>query len=333
MTNYRIEYITNVRVFATLLVILFHSYAPYFYNIGLNLDFPYVSIYKDIFILEETIQMPLFVFLSGYLFTFLHRKGKYKSFSELMRKKVQRLLLPYIVFGILIYFSIPKSVQESTVVIERIQHLWFLLMLFECFIFHNLMLSLGMFCKKRIIILFVIALIMMLSWRQIPHILCLPALFNYYIFFIMGGVFLLYEERLSIWSKTRQSTLIVSVAISYILLSVVYLLWFYDVSSLGAKILSHFVRLITSMTGIVLIMILFRFVFKTVKIEKLDRASMGMYIFHYWIMLNVLDTPQISAWGKEHHIIFPIIMFIFLTSTSYITTRILLRVPYINKLI
>ena len=39
--------------------------------------------------------MPLFIFISGYLFPFLWRKGKYQDFWNLVKNKAKRILLPY----------------------------------------------------------------------------------------------------------------------------------------------------------------------------------------------------------------------------------------------
>lgn len=45
--------------------------------------------------------MPMFVFVSGYLFAFLIAKNKYPTFGYLIKNKTKRILLPYFLFGII----------------------------------------------------------------------------------------------------------------------------------------------------------------------------------------------------------------------------------------
>lgn len=47
------------------------------------------------------IAMPMFVFVSGWLFSYLLSIGKYSTWWSLLRKKGQRILLPYVVFTVL----------------------------------------------------------------------------------------------------------------------------------------------------------------------------------------------------------------------------------------
>lgn len=72
-----LEYINVLRILALVLVILAHSSA----------------VYTRYF---QTFRMPLFVFISGYLYHFNRVKlNKYNSFPGFVRNKAKRLLIPY----------------------------------------------------------------------------------------------------------------------------------------------------------------------------------------------------------------------------------------------
>jgi len=84
-----------------------------------------------------------FALVSGYLFSYLkNEKGKYASLSFLARNKAKRLLVPYAVVSIA--WIIPLECYFNHYDIEEIitryvlgtspNQLWFLMMLFWCFI-------------------------------------------------------------------------------------------------------------------------------------------------------------------------------------------------------
>lgn len=174
----KLTYISALRVFATLLVVLFHSYAVYFYDIGFDFSVPFIPCYKNIFIIEELIQMPLFAFIAGYLFSF--QQEKYPDVLSVVYKKFRRLIVPYLVFGLIIYFTVPTCIQSTINPLHAILHLWFLLMLFWCFLFHKLMLR---YNRK---IIFLLAIVMTFVFRHCPEYLCFSAFCRYYIYFYIG---------------------------------------------------------------------------------------------------------------------------------------------------
>ena len=82
-----------------------------------------------------------FVFISGYIFSYqLYGQNKDICLKGLIRGKLQRLVLPCIIFGLLYllcferesFDNIPKMLYS---IISGVGHLWFLPMLFWCFIF------------------------------------------------------------------------------------------------------------------------------------------------------------------------------------------------------
>lgn len=131
MSTSKLQYISNLRIVCTFLVIFGHSY-PFDVNIP--------SVLLDIRTLIYIFHMPLFVLISGYLTTYLKSIEKHGSVVYL-KKRIIKLIIPYLALSILFY--IPKSFLDSStelsvnaflesIVIPRSNvwgHFWFLPML------------------------------------------------------------------------------------------------------------------------------------------------------------------------------------------------------------
>lgn len=100
---------------------------------------PPIEFYSDLARFTFGFLMEAFVFVSGYLFCYQLQFKKLSLFS-IIKKKAHRLLLPSIVFGIL-YFVLFLRTGDVTWsffvynILSGSGHLWFLPMLFWCFIF------------------------------------------------------------------------------------------------------------------------------------------------------------------------------------------------------
>ena len=129
--NYVIVYF---RVIAMLMIVLFHCYC---YNFGVwpflvgSPSSPYGYYLSPVIL--STLGLSTFVVISGYLYGFgFFHLSKYKDNSDFLKKKYLRLIVPYIVWALITYISFPASVYWKQM-FGGIAHLWFLLMLFNCF--------------------------------------------------------------------------------------------------------------------------------------------------------------------------------------------------------
>ena len=132
--NERLLDISLLRVISIVAVVAFHVYGMMYAD-----HFPKSKdLYHQIYWTWNqcgliNIAMPMFVFVSGYLFAFLMRKGKYPTFGALLKNKIKRLLLPYFVFG-LIMMATTGNFRPLDLFSGCYWHLWFLPMIFWCFI-------------------------------------------------------------------------------------------------------------------------------------------------------------------------------------------------------
>lgn len=135
MSKDRLNNVTYLRVFAIMSLVAWHSYCSYIaWGIGNSpLDKWYTITFHFI---TPTANMPLFTFLSGYLFCFLLReKGKYADFKGFLVNKVNRLLIPYLVLGFIINLTqIGRGKPLLPMFYGAPNHMWYCLMLFYCFI-------------------------------------------------------------------------------------------------------------------------------------------------------------------------------------------------------
>ena len=135
-----------------------------------------------------------FVLISGYVFAFSLQK-KVISFRLLLAGKLKRLFVPCMCWGIimtLIFFGPSKllNLEHFWKIIGGYGHLWFLPMLFWCFLMEY-----GIqHCLKGRNLMLVLMIIAILPWPGIPF------RFNqslyYLLFFHLGGIFFRNRERL-----------------------------------------------------------------------------------------------------------------------------------------
>lgn len=144
--------------------------------------------------------MPLFVFISGYIYNYNRKKlNKYNSVKDFMKNKFKRLIIPYIVTGIFFMIPIQKifrvySDNESFIykVVNGIllgrspAHLWYLLMMFNLFIIFRLIEKyLGNKYKLNIIIMSLISV----GSIVLPNFYRIQQSLSYLIYFYIGYIF------------------------------------------------------------------------------------------------------------------------------------------------
>lgn len=132
--------VSVIRVILIILLVLYHSFA--IFNGAWDAPDGYCQIpaYWWIASASYSFMLEMFVFISGYLFGYQVRtKGEtIISFKNTILKKAKRLLLPCFFFGIiyyLIFYDLKAPVFDIVyTIVNGAGHLWFLPMLFWCFV-------------------------------------------------------------------------------------------------------------------------------------------------------------------------------------------------------
>lgn len=195
-----------VRSIAIILVVLRHSFSPYLNAWEIS---KYYNTNRVVQIIGEyisTFSMPLFVFISGFIYAYLRLyKKKYSTYKILITKKIRRLLIPYFFFGI-IYIAVFMKYDSFISFVEPLWfgcgHLWFILMMFLIFI---LFYPLETYFKNNIKSGIIISVFCFLI-SSIFNYYKLDPLFDvtfYLLFFYLGYLFCYKYEKVNNLLKNR----------------------------------------------------------------------------------------------------------------------------------
>lgn len=127
--------IAILRLLCITTVVFFHAYGMTFVHFSDTTNALYSDKYE---MFNQTylinIAMPMFIFISGFLFGGqLMRKCPPLSFGNMIKSKFMRLMVPFFVFTVLFMFT-QNAVSWDPFYQWTYSHLWFLPMLFWCFV-------------------------------------------------------------------------------------------------------------------------------------------------------------------------------------------------------
>lgn len=309
----KLQEVTFLRVLAVLMLVAWHSYCTYICW-GLA-DSPLNIFYTRLFrFLTPDAYMPVFTFISGYLFYYLMvEKRKYVDFKEFLKNKINRLLIPYIVLGFTINMTQIGRQNPLELLVGTPNHLWYCLMLFYCFIACWLI-EMKLTSRYNIIAMCLSFLfVLVVGARNIirtPLGLWMPI--YYYGYFYMGFLVFKHKEKIMIVVKKYWYLLLAIYIISII--------WSFN---------SHFL-LFTTLTFTLMLYVIGTMVKNSrggVKLleshwsKEIEKCSFGIYVFHQWIIWNVTRYPDMSCFMSEHYILFPFLLYISVFILSYIMTK------------
>lgn len=192
------NYLTNVAIIRPILLVLlvfYHAFAPFGGAWEPISGYPAIRAYWWLDWLSYAIMLEMFVFISGYVFGFQVRtKGTEKlNAKNLIWGKFKRLMIPCIVFSllyILLLGDIAQPVAKSIYsLVNGVGHMWFLPMLFLCFVWIWVIEKFQLKTKLMIPILIICSVV-----STLPLPLRIGNAMYYMVFFYMG--FVLQKERI-----------------------------------------------------------------------------------------------------------------------------------------
>lgn len=312
----RLENISILRVFCILVVIFFHCYGMMY----AEAHFPETkSVYKELYYTANqcifiNIAMCLFVLISGYLFEFLLKKGKYPTWGNLLQKKGVRILLPYFVFG-LFFMAITGNWQPFILLNGGYWHLWFLPMLFWCFIIGYGIYKIELKIYAEIILL-LICFCGTFTPNFLPKWLGLQHITHWFYWFYLGILIFKYKEKIHVFLNKYKLHWI-----SFILYSAIT--YFKPIGYCEKCWYGYFV-----ITGLLISIIYLmdkvnwnKFKLTSI-ILKFSTYSFGIYILHNWIALMLISNTSKQLFGlttlaTNHIILFPLCFSILTLLISY----------------
>ena len=307
--NYNIVFI---RFLAILIVMFGHSIIIYDSNWGLFTTTVNSNTLVFIKHIINIIQMPIWFAMAGYLYYFSLKKNK--NILSVFKDKFKKLLLPFLIIGLMYLIPIRYLVSyfnyvDHSIIYNIIHnlilgfdngHLWYLPTLFIIFLIFNFYKDNNKYID---IVIFILLIYLNIISNHFPTYLYYVSF--YLIFFYLGILFNKYNLISNL--KTYYSIIIILILIIYNLF----------INNSLILLLVQFISLI------LLFKIDFTKLGKLKIINCISNNSYGMYLFHSpLVYLTFKFLPNISP------ILMIIINFIVFGSISYIITYLIRKTKF-----
>lgn len=326
-----------LRVFALSMVVLRHSFAPF---VGIwGLDEVYETSYYAKILGEyvSTISMPLYVFISGILFSFLRNSlKKYPTYKILFQKKFRRLIRPYLFLAPLyiFFFTEVNNVEEFFLKFWKgAGHLWFLIMIFVVFlIFYPFEEYFKKHMKRGFVLMIVLYCLNPVLWYFGLYPLSLA--FKYIPFFYAGYIFFYNSDNIISFLDKKLFLLIL---LHTLLFAITYLIFPYYTEGKGLS--AWFEMLMFVPMGILsvsFIFILFSKIgtlsnkFLNNSIKNINDMSYYIYIFHQPLLMIFFDYKFLRSWDEPFLIL---IAFSYVFLTALLLSNMVMKFKIGRKLI
>lgn len=328
----RLPYLDILRAFAVITVVFYHVYGM-MYNSPYRIEDTaqmynalYFNINRGGFVV---LSMPIFIFISGYLYAVLLGRGKYQDTKIFIMNKFKRLLLPFFVFAVAMmltdymlwstdYF---KDSLYNIFIRGMWKHLWFLPMLFWSFMLTS---SLKGLLKKPAyqILLLIITFIPTLLPEPQLKLFGITFLSKWYFWFCLGYIVSLYKDTFFYLTKKYRLNLVLFIVgvVLYLIGKPLYPQFnFFSATAvvlllLFALYITHDITSVKHTKGL-----LFRI------IASISKYSFGIYIFHYWIAPYLISDKiqqllPIASMAQQHYYLFPFVFFVLTFILSFVAT-------------
>ena len=273
--------------------------------------------------------MPLFTFISGYLFAFLYNSSsKYCKFRPFLKTKFERLVIPFLIIGTLVNITMPQ--RELYMILNgEGSHLWFCMMLFWCFMIRWTILKINNDIVSFLMLLISISANIYSkgsNWN-LPHF---PfSLFGirhavfFYFYFVLGNWIFNYRDKLFGFMKGKKAYMCM------FLFSLLYMAWGYCVLLGGECAFVFF-----SSISVLFILLIYLLVIKLILcgclkpnryIDTLCTYSFGIYVFHEWISWGLYHHPFFLGLFEKYTFVYAFIFTIFDFVISIVLTHYLLK--------
>lgn len=342
MKTNRLREIDIIRTFVIIVLVAFHAFAPYSngWVMPISPGKEY-TVYHWISKFLYSGMLETFVFISGYVYA-LGNTLKNPSTMDLVHSKLKRLYMPCIFWGViffLIFYDSSKLFTLNTLYLvgNGIAHLWFLPMLFWCFILEKAIIwKIGL---NMIWILFILAI---LPYPTLPFRIGISM---YYILFFHLG-YVVFQNRANFQKKCNFSGYYVyAFILFYILLFCLSLVIQHnfvisptlDLFSKAIYVaVGNVCRIICSTFAVAIyyyigLQISRSKLGENIFFHKVALFSFGIYIFQE-ILLRLIYYKTAFC-SILTNIYYPWVALLLVFAVSYILSLCLKHIPYLNKLV
>ena len=322
-----------LRSLATVMVVAFHAYGLMYWDNFPDMTERYKDLYYAINQYVLNFRMPLFVFISGFLFSFLEQeKNKYPTFVALFKNKFKRLIIPYFVFTAIYMLTTGMEFSFKILISGWLAHLWFIPTLFWCFMFTRLSCFLP-YSHTRYFKAALLAISFILLFINLPKLGILGIQFfqEWFFWFYFGYVISPYRNQLYDYLNKRKFWLLIFIAtyslellyttrfveceeerggyVNFAHVAIVLFIWYFTNRAIRSSNKAWY---------------------KSAVFKELNKTSYGIYVLHYWLQTLLLSSSikellQLNTFATNHVFLFPFLFFLTTLALSYIGTKVLLK--------
>lgn len=328
-TLYEVIY---VRLFLITTLVFYHAFAIFSGAWEPISGYPKIQVYSIMDKLSYACLLETFVFISGYILGYqVSKKGEeYIKTKGFIIKKIKRLLVPSVLFSVLYILLFDKGDRSalSTLydVCSGVGHMWFLPMLFWCFLFVCIFKRVKVPCR---ILLLITPLLICLSAIPLPFRLGIAMYF--FPFFWGGYCVKKYNLNWSYKVRTLFPIIAACFVLAFILklnLDAFYIVGGGNVVKIINVMMSLFCRFVCAVLGIYLLMIAAlkfanaRQLIKSSVFITLSDCCFGVYIFQQFVLVFIERTELPSNISPY---IYPWMVFLIALITSLVLTILVRR--------
>lgn len=308
----RLDDISFIKTIMMIIIVLCHS-CSFYTNQWFSILSPVYSAkyLGEIASFLGTFHVHTFVMTSGFIFYYLKfEKNKYNNYKNDIKKRAQRLLIPYFFTCILWIIPITELFYKysfKTIFIKYIlctspSQLWFLIMLFIVFILFEFISNKIKLSNNNLFIIFILSTLtygitryLNINYFQVSNV------FKYIPFFYLGGYLYSFGNKFNI----KKSIIIL---ICLIILNITKYIVIPNNENIIYMILNIFNEQLLSIIEVIFIYIICKYFVNNKKIKLnnriyklLENNSFGIYLFHQQIiyfcilLLNGVVHPIIQA--------------------------------------
>ena len=335
--------VVYIRLLLIILLVLHHAFAIYSGAWVIPNGIHEVKVYKWISLLSYSFMLETFVFVSGYVFGYQIRNkfNSHVDFNTCVIKKAKRLMVPGIIFSTIYFicFNYNSSLEFSWGVAYNIiigeGHLWFLPMLFLCFVSIFIFEKLKLSPKTSLILAVLAALFSLGPLASLPF--RISSTLYYFFYFALGYYIQKSNKRFDTIIDKRS---IIFLFCGYVVAFLIYQCIFNESvffahlhGSFAIDILEsfgrRFMKIAQALLGLFAILGLVNYLLdkKIIRITsftiKLSSYCFGVYIFQQFILKYIVNSSTfINVFGS---ILLPWVAFIIALSFSLLLTNLMLR--------
>lgn len=287
----RLYNIELLRVVCVVIVIFFHTVGRYSTTTLPTLPIPDTFLNAIIWA-----AVSLLLFISGFLFGRQIRANRYKSYAEMLRLKCVHIMIPYFVVATLLMLT-GAGFDFIELLHGGFWHLWFLPMLFCCFVVYYPIIRLlqssnwqGRFVEMALLaVSYAVAFIEIEPSRAF---LGYDNMLRWGFFFVLG---IIIANHLDIFDRLFSK---------YHLWIFCLTIWFLDITLLPTtpyRSVTWHNMLSVGLLIVGLFWLSFTIRGISAKVDgiilKLASASMGVYILHYWVLIYTTSSTALRVAG------------------------------------